>query len=221
MSKLFERFNSLVKYAIASLLVAIPLYPKFPAIRIPGTYVSVRLEDFLLAVVALVALIRFWPELKGWLKDDIERAIIIFLGVGALSLVSAIFLTKSTSPFIGILHWVRRIEYFAPFFIGLFFFRKKKEETLEFFLKVLMLVLVAIFIYGVGQRYFNWPVIITQNEEFSKGIALRWIPGSHINSTFAGHYDLATFLVYLLPVFVGFYFFSNLELKPENGNGKV
>jgi hypothetical protein len=50
--------------------------------------------------------------------------------------------------------------------------------------------------------YLHWPIIITQNMEYSKGIALRWIPGSHINSTFAGHYDLATFLVFLTPILI-------------------
>jgi len=54
----------------------------------------------------------------------------------------------------------------------------------------------------LGQRYFSWPIIITQNVEYSKGIALRWIQGSHVNSTFAGHYDLATFLVFILPTLI-------------------
>mgnify|MGYP001560334090 CR=1 FL=1 len=206
MSKLLEQFDSLVKYGLASLLAAIPLYPKFPAIRIPGTYVSVRLEDFLIAAVALVALIRFLPEISRIFKKDIERSVLIVLGIGFLSLLSAILVTQTVAPHIGILHWVRRIEYFIPFFIGLLYFRDKKEQTLEFFLKILMIVLVAAFLYGLGQKYLSWPVIITQNEEYSKGVALRWIPGSHINSTFAGHYDLATFLVLLLPIFVSLFF---------------
>jgi hypothetical protein len=206
MSKLLKQFDGLVKYAIASLLMAIPLYPKFPSIRVPGTYVSVRLEDFLIAAVTLIFLIRFLPEITRLFKKDIERSILILLGIGLISLLSAILITQTVVPYIGVLHWVRRIEYFIPFFIGLMYFRDKKENTLEFFLKILMIVLVVAFIYGIGQKYFHWPVIITQNEEYSKGVALRWIPGSHINSTFAGHYDLATFLVLLLPIFVSLFF---------------
>ena len=64
------------------------------------------------------------------------------------------------------------------------------------------MVIFFAFVYGFGQRYFSWPIIITQNQEYSKGVALRWMPGSHINSTFAGHYDLATFLVLVLPVVI-------------------
>ncbi|EKD90028.1 MAG: hypothetical protein ACD_32C00083G0001 [uncultured bacterium] len=63
--------------------------------------------------------------------------------------------------------------------------------------------MVFLFIYGMGQRYFNFPVIITQNEQYSKGIALRWTPGAHINSTFAGHYDLSAFVVLVMPIFLG------------------
>src|SRR6185369_8335743 len=63
-----------------------------------------------------------------------------------------------------------------------------------------------------------FPVITTQNEEYSKGIALRYIPGGHLASTFAGHYDLATFLILVTPVFVSLLFASknNLE-KLANG----
>ncbi len=208
MSKLLKQSKGLLKYGIAALLAAIPLYPKFPSIRIPGTYVSVRLEDFLMAAVAFLALIAFLPEIKRLFKKKIERSVAILLGVGLVSLLSGILITQTVVPHIGLLHWIRRIEYFIPFFIGLLYFREKKEKTLEFFLKVLMIVLVAAFLYGLGQKYLSWPVIITQNEEYSKGVALRWIPGSHINSTFAGHYDLATFLVLLLPIFVSLFFLS-------------
>lgn len=206
MQKLLSRLNGLTKYFIAAIILAVPLYPKFPSVRIPGTYVSARLEDFLIATVALLVLINFLPEIKELFKKKIERSVVIFLGVALISLLSGILITQTVVPHIGLLHWARRIEYFIPLFIGLLYFRGKKEKTLDFFLKVLMIVLVMAFIYGLGQKYLSWPVIITQNEEYSKGVALRWIPGSHINSTFAGHYDLATFLVLLLPIFVSLFF---------------
>jgi hypothetical protein len=126
--------------------------------------------------------------------------------VGLVSLVSALLITNTVTPHIGLLHWVRRIEYFIPFFLSLVYFSKAGKPDLEFFLKVFIVAIILIFIYGIGQRYANWPVIITQNQEYSKGVALRWIPGSHVNSTFAGHYDLATFLVLISPIFVSLFF---------------
>ena len=36
-------------------------------------------------------------------------------------------------------------------------------------------------------------------------MALLWTPGSHINSTFAGHYDLAAFLVIVMPIMLALF----------------
>lgn len=205
MQKLLSRLNNLSKYFIAAIILAIPLYSKFPSIRIPGTFVSVRLEDFFLAFISALVFLNIFPRIKTIFQKGIERSILIYLGMGLVSLLSAIFLTQTVAPHIGVLHWLRRIEYFMPFFLGTLYFAKGKKD-LEFFLKCLMVTIVLVAIYGLGQRYLHWPVIVTQNEEYSKGVALRWIPGSHINSTFAGHYDLATFLVLLTPIFISLFF---------------
>lgn len=206
MRKLFGLLELRLKYLVAAVILAVPLYPKFPSIRIPGTFVSVRIEDFLLAFTALVVAINIFPRIKKVLTSNIERAMLVYILVGAVSLASAVFLTSTAVPHLGVLHWARRIEYFVPFFLGSIYFLKGKKADVGFFIKVLMLTIFIAFIYGFGQRYLHWPLIITQNEEYSKGVALRWIAGSHINSTFAGHYDLATFLVLTLPVVVSLFF---------------
>lgn len=202
-SQLLERHY---KYLLVTLLVAIPLYPKFPFITVPGTYVTIRLEDILMAAVAVLITPYLWANRRAIWQRPIERAVIIYFGVGFLSLLSAVLLTKSVQIHISLLHLFRRIEYFVPFFLGVYAFRRRDPRLLEFLMKTMMLVTVALFVYGLGQRYLSWPVIITQNQEYSKGVALRWIPGSHITSTFAGHYDLSTFLVLILPVFVALLF---------------
>ena len=199
MPKLLKKFEGLLKYFLAAVLIAVPLYPKFPFIRIPGTYVSVRLEDFLLLALTVIFATIFFKELPKLLKNRLEFSVGVFIFVGLVSLISGIFLTQTVPPLLGTLNWLRRIEYFVPFVMGLLYFKRYGGEDLEFFLKVIMAVILVAFIYGLGQKYLTWPVIITQNEEYAKGVALRWIPGSHINSTFAGHYDLATFLVFFLP----------------------
>lgn len=207
MRKLIELLEGNLKYLIASVLLAVPLYPKFPFVRVPGTYVSIRLEDLLLAFSAIVLLVLFIKHKQTLFNKGLERAIVLFLAAGFISLLSAIFLTQTAVPSIGILHWARRVEYFIPFFLGIYIFKLNRGSGMvEFLTKLVLIVVILAFIYGVGQRYLNWPVIITQNLEYSKGVALRWIPGSHINSTFAGHYDLATFLVLVLPVFVNIFF---------------
>lgn len=206
MQKLLELFNKPFKYLVASLLIIVPLYPKFPFIQIPGTYVSIRIEDFLLAIVAIFVLIRFVSNIKIFFKDEIARAIFIFLMVGVVSLISAAFLTKTVVISIGLLHFLRRVEYFIPFFAVLTFLPYEKNKNLEFYIKILIIVVIAAFLYGFGQRYFGFPVITTQDSESSKGLALRWTTGAQITSTFAGHYDLAAYMVLVLPIFISLIF---------------
>ena len=206
MRKLFAKPKDIFKYGIAAILIVIPLYPKFPFLRIPGTYVAIRIEDFLIFFLALFFVLFFIKEFPTLLRNRLESSILAFILVGLVSLFSAILVTKTVSPSIAVLHWLRRIEYFVPMGIGILYFKRYGIADLEFFIKVLMITVMVSFIYGFGQMHFSWPVIITQNDEYAKGVALRWVTGSQLNSTFAGHYDLATFLVFSLPIFISLFF---------------
>lgn len=205
MKRRLPKFESVLKYLLSTILIGVCLYPKFPFVRIPSTFVSIRLEDVLLALSFILFCIYLFTsgKYKQILNNNLTKGIILYLAVGFLSVLSSIAITNSASVHISLLHWMRRIEYFTPFFMGLYLIRHDKS-LLNYYFKVILIVLVLIFFYGLGQRYFNWPIIITQNEEYSKGVALRWIAGSHINSTFAGHYDLASFLVLILPMIISY-----------------
>ncbi|OGM20465.1 hypothetical protein A2955_02355 [Candidatus Woesebacteria bacterium RIFCSPLOWO2_01_FULL_37_19] len=197
--------ETVIKYTTAAILLGVPLYPKFPLIRIPATFVSIRLEDILIAFSAILLLGAYLPIVKKIFNSGLKRSVLLYISVGFVSLISAIFITKTIIPHIGLLHWLRRIEYIIPLFLGIEAV-KRDRNNLDYFFKLLLITIFLSFIYGLGQRYFQWPIIITQNEEYSKGVALRWVQGSHINSTFAGHYDLASFLVLVLPVVVATFF---------------
>lgn len=199
MFKITTLLKDASKYILAAIILAVPLYPKFPFINIPGTFVSIRLEDLILFVGALICLVSIYFNRKEFIKDEINKSIFLYMIVSAISLFSAVFVLQSTVFHIGILHFIRRIEYFFAFFLAVEALRRNPKAS-DFYLKLLMIVVLTSSIYGIGQKYFNFPIIITQNEEFSKGIALRYVAGGHINSTFAGHYDLATFLVLALPI---------------------
>jgi hypothetical protein len=201
MKKSFVKFNTLaLKYGVAALILVIPLYPKFPFISVPGTYVSIRLEDFLLLVVSIIWFISVLPQIPKILKDKFTLSILLFTCIGLVSLMSAIFVTHTVSASLAILHWARRIEYMVCFFIGLQAIKNKRDAG--FFIRCFFIVILYIFIYGLGQKLLHWPIITTQNNEYSKGIALQFIAGGHLVSTFAGHYDLATFLVLIIPALV-------------------
>ena len=114
MLKISELVNKYFKYLVAAIIIIVPLYPKFPLFNIPGTYVSVRFEDFLLLVMAIFIAVKIFPNIKNVFKDGIIRAIAIFLLIGFVSLFSGIFLLQTVSPSIGVLHLLRRLEYFIP-----------------------------------------------------------------------------------------------------------
>jgi hypothetical protein len=202
MKRLSEFFNKYFKYLVAAIIIIVPLYPKFPLIDIPGTYVSIRFEDFLLAITAVFTLIKILPNVKRAFDDSITRAMAVFLLIGSVSLLAGIFLTQTIVPSIGILHLLRRVEYFMPFLAVFVFFPYEKDKNLDFYIKSLMVTVFVAFLYGLGQIYLNFPVIVTQNSESSKGVALSWVPGSQLTSTFAGHYDLATYMVLILPILI-------------------
>jgi len=201
----------LLKNTSAFCLIVILLLPKFPFISISGSQVALRFEDFAILLVYLVlgSIIVF--DLSSFFKNRINQTVFIYLFVGLVSLLSAIFVTHTVEFKIGLLHFLRRFEYMGMFFVGLYVIREKKD--LVFFIKIILLALVYVFIVGLGQRYFNWPIITTQNNEYAKGIALYWVPGAHIPSTFAGHYDLASFLVTVMPLIAGLIFGTKRALK--------
>jgi hypothetical protein len=211
---MFKRFKSpevsLVSLGIIGLLLFIPIYPKFPFFNVSGTYVAVRIEDF---VIVFVLLLWFIHQLRlGFpsLKDRVGKFIMLYWLVGGLSLLSAVFITKNIVPHIAFLHFLRRIEYMSLFFVALASVRSVKN--LKTYGLVLFLATLGVIVYGLGQKFFSWPVISTMNSEFSKGMLLTLSEWARINSTFAGHYDLAAFMVLVLTLAVGFFF--GLKNKP-------
>ena len=204
MKKLLNFSEKISKYLIAAVLVIIPLLPKFPLLRVPGTYVSIRFEDVLMLILGLFLIPKIFCDFKILWKDKIVRAFAIFFALTLVSLVSGVFITETASLKFSLLHWARRLEYVIPFFtVYLLTPKERIRERMVFYFKILLINMVIIFIYGLGQRYLKFPIIITQNEEYSKGIALWWTPGAHINSTFAGHYDLSAFMVLVMPMILG------------------
>jgi len=201
---------SLVSLGIIGLLIFIPIYPKFPLFNVTGTYVAVRVEDFVIAFVLLLWLIHQIKLGFPSLKDRVGKFIMLYWLVGALSLLSAVLITKNISPSIALLHFLRRVEYMSLFFVALASIRSVKN--LKTYGGILFLSTVGVIVYGLGQKFASWPVISTMNSEFSKGMLLNLSEWARINSTFAGHYDLAAFMVLILALVVGFFFGSRNKI---------
>lgn len=202
MDKLLNWFNQRILFiGVVILLVFIPLYPKFPLFEVPGTYVAIRFEDILVALLVGIFIIKTLLERNNIFQDRLHRLFLIFFLIGGLSSFSAILLTKNVVPHLVLLHWLRRVEYMSLFFIAAASVRRTQD--IKDYLIVLFLATVGVVIYGVGQKFLGFPVISTMNEEFSKGILLSLSEWARVNSTFAGHYDLAAFLVLILAITAG------------------
>lgn len=201
-----DKLGLVIFLVILFLFAFIPLYPKFPLINIKGTFVAVRIEDIIIGLVVLLWIVYLVvaDKLRFFLSDKLNQAIMLFFFIGAVSTFSAVFLTHSVTPHLSLLHFLRRIEFIIllPVVASVLTSRKRLNLVLIF----LGLTVLTVNIYALGQKYLDWPVISTTNSEFSKGLILRLTPGARVNSTFAGHYDLAVFLAMVIVILTALFF---------------
>lgn len=206
MQKLLPKFEIGLFWGLLFMLAFIPLYPKFPLLNVKGTFVAVRLEDFLIALLAMGWIVYLYVsrQIKDFFKDRLNQALLLFFLIGAISLFSAVFLTQTVAFSLGLLHYFRRVEFMILLPIAISAVKTKKQ--LGIILIVLSVVVFVVNIYALGQKYLNWPVVSTTNSEFSKGLILYLTPDARVNSTFAGHYDLAVFLVMVIVMIASLFF---------------
>lgn len=183
------------------LLALIPLYPKIPLIDIQNTWVYVRIEDFAVGFVLFVWLILFFRK-KITLKTPLTFPIFIFWIVGGIATLHGVMLIFPTMSDVfanvALLSLLRRIEYMSLFFVA--YIGMKNKNNLPYVIATLVVVMLVIVAYGFGQRYLGFPAFLTMNEEFAKGIPIQLSELSRVPSTFAGHYDLAAYLVLIIPL---------------------
>jgi hypothetical protein len=189
------------------LLAFIPLYPKLPLLDIRNTWVYVRVEDFLVLFVLLAWGITLVKD-KPLIKSPITIPVLLFWLAGGLATIHSILLIVPVVwdifPNVAFLSFLRRIEYMSLFFVAVAAVRDKRAI---FPIAVTTVgTVLAVSLYGVGQKYMGLPAYLTMNEEFAKGIPLTLSALSRVSSTFGGHYDLAAFLVLTLPIVVSILF---------------
>jgi hypothetical protein len=187
----------------------IPLYLKFPSLFVSGTFVTVRLEDFLLLGLYFIFGLSFWQKSRR----DLQPIIFLFgwfFVFGLLSLLISYLGFGYLDLKLGLLHWARRIEYMSIFFLGLLFPFSRVE--LKKILIMMTLVSGLVSLYALGQKYLTFPAVSTINSELSKGTVYHLTPFDRVNSTFSGHYDLAAYLLIHIPLLLGMVVFF-LEKK--------
>jgi hypothetical protein len=203
-TKSFSWISQNILFALTLFLLAfIPLYPKLPIVGIEHTWVYIRLEDFFVALAIIVFFIQVLRN-KATLKTPLTIPIFLFWAVGLVSTVFAIFFIfpyiANVFPNVAIFNFLRRVEYLSVFFLAYAAIKKQADSKLVAI--VLSITLLLVVGYGIGQRLDpgHFLAYSTMNEEFAKGIPLKLSPLGRIQSTFAGHYDLAAYLVLLIPI---------------------
>lgn len=196
--------NNLVKILLIGFVFFVPLWPKLPFKMVNYTYIAIRFDDIYLAILAFIFLIQLLRK-KVSLNKKFILPFTFFLSAVFISFFWNAYVSKNIEiPNLGLLHSLRRVEYMIMFFIASSVIKTKKDfwQVISyFFISVLLVIL-----YGLGQKFLNFPAVQTMNPEYAKGYILYLTPEARISSTFGGHYDLAIYLVMAIPVILSFYF---------------
>lgn len=180
----------------------IPLWPKIPFMDVEYTYINIRYEDLFVAIVYIIFAIELLRRKLTLKKNIFLTLILAYWGVVFASTFIGHYVLHTVPVLnIGLLHAFRRIEYMLPFII--FFTAVHNARQFRIYLYGAMLALAGVGIYGLGQKFLGFPAYLTMNPVFSTGIPLNLTEESRLASTFGGHYDLAAFLVLLIPMSLG------------------
>ncbi len=195
--------NHLIKILLVGYIFFIPLFPKLPLRMINYTYIALRLEDLYVGLITLAFAVQVYRK-KIVLQKKFLVPFIIFWSAVFISFLWGFFIQKSiVFKHLGLLHSIRRVEYMINFFFFASSIQNKKDFF--FYLKALMSVVALVCLYGLGQKYLGWPAVQTMNPEYAKGYLLILDANARISSTFGGHYDLAAFLIFLMPLILACY----------------
>jgi len=190
--------NNILKIALVGYVFFIPLFPKIPFKMVDYTYIAIRFEDLFVAIVYVLFAIQLLRK-----KVSLNKKYLILFGLFWLSVFVSFYLGFFVQKTIviknvGFLNALRRVEYMSIFFV--FAAVVKSWKDVVFYLRFILIVFAIVCFYGLGQKYLGWPAVQTMNPEYAKGYILVLDSWARISSTFAGHYDLAAYLILFIPV---------------------
>ncbi|HSW88720.1 MAG TPA: hypothetical protein VLG12_06175 [Candidatus Saccharimonadales bacterium] len=206
------------------LLAFIPLYPKIPLVSLTYSWVSIRWDDVLVSFTVLVYFVQLFRGKATW-KTPVSKAVFSYWIIGFIAtLLGVLFIfphlplqfTSFPSVYIrnAALFFFRHIEYMLLLFVAYSSITDKKQ--LQYVITILLITITLIILYGFGQRFipYYFPAFSTMNEEFAKGQMLFLNATDRLQSTFAGHYDFAAYLVMMIPLLGALIFgYKNWKMK--------
>lgn len=200
--------DNLVHLATIAFIFLTNLTPKIPISFVEYTYIRIRVDDVLPVVLLAIFFVQ-WVRRKVHLNLRLLIPIVLFwIAVFASFLYAHFVETPPTVPIfnIGFLHSARRIQYMVVFFVAssIVISEKRFMEYLKYY----FLTVGIVGLYGLGQKFIGLPSIQTMNPAYADGRLLFLNANDRINSTFGGHFDLAAYMTFSIPMILGMYFYT-------------
>lgn len=196
--------DNLLHFTLIAFILAVSLLPKFPLQHVEYTYIKIRFDDLLPVIFGAVFLIQLIRKKVSFNSKFFILVVFFWTAVVASFLVG--FYLQNTIPVanLGLLHSLRRIQYMVIFFFASSIVTSEKRFSQYMHWYFIALLLVGL--YGLGQKFLQFPSIQSMNPAYVDGRLLILNPEDRINSTFGGHFDLAAYMTFSIPVLFGFYF---------------
>jgi hypothetical protein len=198
--------DNLVHIFFIGFIAAASLLPKLPLQHVEYTYIKIRFDDLLPAIVGIVFLLQ-WIRRKIKLNTSMLIAFLLFWAFVFVSFYYG-YVQLGTIPGprfnIGLLHSLRRIQYMMIFFVAssAIITEKRFKDYLNYY----FITLFVVVIYAIGQKFLGFCSYQSMNPAYVDGRCLVLHIGDRINSTFGGHFDLAAYLTFSIPMIIGMYF---------------
>lgn len=195
--KIYRNFD----WVVVILWVLIIVLPKFPLIPVQGTYVNIRIEDFFVALVYFLWLVGIGLKKLRFIPTNFDKFIFIFLMYGLVVTILGITVFHSvTQPKLGLLSWLREVEYIGIFYIFISTFRL---ESLLNYIKVIFGTYAFTLLYGLLFWVNIVPGVQTLN---SSGKIGTFKDINYVISTFGAHYDFGAFIMMMAVLLMSLYF---------------
>ncbi len=196
--------DNLIHLAFIGFILAVELVPKIPLAHVNYTYIKIRYDDFFPVILVGVFFIQ-WVRKKISLNTKFLGLTLIFWASVVISFIVGYYLQNTIVVFnTGVLHTIRRFQYMAIFFVAssIVISEKRFSQYMKYYMWALFLVAL----YGIGQKFLSFPSIQSMNPAYVDGRLLILKPEDRINSTFGGHFDLAAYMTFSIPIIFGYYF---------------
>jgi len=192
-----EALKNKIMYIISVIsLIIIVYFPKINIISVSGTYVGIRIDDFLVAIFMLLFIIFNYKNLFSILKNERAKKIIGIFSIYILwCVISSLFgiLNGFIEFKMAFLYTLRKVECFSFIFMGYYFVKNAKNKRV-----LSNIICFSIIFHTIFMLLNHYGVIGT----FINGKYVRDVIHYRVQSTFNGAYEFSAFLTLIEPFFV-------------------